>query len=137
MSDSTPRLPARPSLEQLRKQAKELLQQLRSGDKSATARLHAHKPEVSTPILADAQYVIAREHGFESWPKLVHHIHAAQPSELDQHRRIAEDLVAVYNSGDERRQRASTISSTARSTSRRFATSSAISFTTFPTLNNA
>ena len=37
MSDSTPRLPERPSLEQLRKQAKELLQQLRSGDPSATA----------------------------------------------------------------------------------------------------
>jgi hypothetical protein len=101
MSDSTPRLPARPSLEQLRKQAKELLQQLRSGDESATARLHAYKPEVSTPILADAQYVIAREHGFESWPKLVHHIHTAQPPSLEQHRRIAEDLVAVYNSGDE------------------------------------
>ena len=101
MSDPTPRLPARPSLEQLRKQAKELLQQLRSGNKTATARLHAHKPEESTPILADAQYVIAREHGFESWPKLVHHLHAAHPSELDQHRRIAEDLVAVYNSGDE------------------------------------
>ena len=101
MTDSTPRLPARPSLEQLRKQAKELLQQLRSGDKSATARLHVHKPEESTPILADAQYVIAREHGFESWPKLVHHIYAAQLPELEQHRRIAEDLVAVYNSGDE------------------------------------
>ena len=36
MSDSTPRLPNRPSLEQLRKQAKELLQQLRTSDPSAT-----------------------------------------------------------------------------------------------------
>src|SRR5687767_1033580 len=80
MSDSTPRLPERPSLEQLRKQAKELLRQLRTGDTSATTRLHAHKPDVSNPILADAQHVLAREHGFESWPKLVHHIQMRQSS---------------------------------------------------------
>ena len=100
MSDSTSRLPERPSLEQLRKQAKELLRQLRSGDESATARLHAHKPDTFEPILADAQYVIAREHGFESWPKLVHHIQATQPTGLEQHERIAADLVAVYNTAD-------------------------------------
>ena len=100
MSDSTPRLPERPSLDQLRKQAKELLKQLRSGDASAAERLRKHKPNVSDPILADAQFVLAREHGFESWPKLFHHIQAAQPAELEQHRRIAEDLVRVYNSGD-------------------------------------
>lgn len=94
------RLPDRPSLAQLRKRAKELLQELRNGDPSATARLRKYEPKVSDPILADAQFVIAREHGFESWPKLVHHIQAAQSSELEQHRRIAEDLVSVYNSCD-------------------------------------
>ena len=100
MSDSTPRLPARPSLEQLRKQAKELLQAIRAGDPSAKQRLRTLKPDVSAPILADAQYILAREHGFESWPKLVHHIQASQPPDLQQHRQIAEDLVAVYNSAD-------------------------------------
>jgi hypothetical protein len=94
------RLPNRPSLVQLRKQAKELLQLLRNGDLSAINRLRKYKPNISDPILADAQFVLAREHGFESWPKLVHHIHAAQSPELEQHRRIAEDLVAVYNSAD-------------------------------------
>ena len=94
------RLPNRPSLVQLRKQAKELLHRLRNGDLSAINRLRKYKPNVSDPILADAQFVLAREHGFESWPKLVHHIHAAQSPELEQHRRIAEDLVAVYNSAD-------------------------------------
>ncbi len=93
MSDSTRRL----SLEQLRKQAKELLKQLRNGDQPAFDRLRKHKPNVSAPILADAQFVLAREHGFESWPKIVHHL---QPSDLEQHRHIAEDLVAVYNSAD-------------------------------------
>jgi hypothetical protein len=100
MSDSTPRLPDRPSLAQLRKQAKELVQQLRSGNPSATDRLRKYKPNVSDPKLADAQFVLAREHGFESWPRLVHHIEAAQVADLEQHRHIAEDLLAVYNSAD-------------------------------------
>lgn len=97
MSDSTPRLPARPSLAQLRKQAKELLKQLRNGDPSAIERLRKHKPNVSAPILVDAQFVIALEHGFESWPRLVHHIQAPA---VEQHHRIAEDLVAAYNSAN-------------------------------------
>jgi hypothetical protein len=97
MSDSTP---LRLSLEQLRKQAKELLRQLRSGDPSATDRLRKYKPNTPEPILADAQFILAREHGFESWPRLVHHIQGDQSSELEQHRRIAADLVAVYNAAD-------------------------------------
>ena len=100
MSDSTSRLPGRPSLEQLRKQAKDLLRQLRKGAPTAAERLRKYKPNVSDPILADAQFVLAREHGFESWPRFVHHIQTAQPSDLEQHRRIAEDLLAVYNSAD-------------------------------------
>lgn len=97
MSDSTQRLPNRPSLEQLHKRAKQLLQQLRNGDPLANERLRNYKREVSDPILADAQFVIAREHGFESWPKLVHHL---QAPDLEQHRLIAADLLAVYNSSD-------------------------------------
>ena len=100
MSDSTPRLHGRLSLEQLRKQAKELVKQLRNGDPSAIERLRKYKPNVSDPILADAQFVLAREHGFESWPRLVHHFQAEQPPELVQQRRIAEDLLAVYNAAD-------------------------------------
>jgi hypothetical protein len=100
MSDSTPRLPDRSSLVQLRKQAKELLRELRHGAPSATDRLRKYKPNVSDPILADVQFVLAREYGFESWPKLVHYIQGAESTDLEQHRRIAEDLVAVYNSAD-------------------------------------
>ena len=100
MSNATSHLPERPSLQQLRKQAKELLQQLRSGDPSATARLLKYKTTVDDPILADAQFALAREYGFESWPKLVHHIQASQTPDLQQHQQIAEDLVAAYNSAD-------------------------------------
>ena len=66
MSASSPRrLPDRPSLEQLRKQAKEHLETLRASDSSAK--------------LADAQHALALEYGFESWPKLVHYVESRQP----------------------------------------------------------
>src|SRR5215813_9172066 len=97
-SESTRRLPEHPSLEQLRKQAKELSHELRRSEPSAMARMRAYKPDVSEPVLADAQYVIAREFGFESWPKLVRHIEASGP--LEQNRQIAEDLVAAYLHAD-------------------------------------
>lgn len=58
-------LPDRPSLEQLRKQAKEHLATLRATDPSAT--------------LSSAQHALAREYGFESWPKLVHHVESVSP----------------------------------------------------------
>lgn len=49
-------LPPRPHLEHLKKQAKELLEHLQQQDPSMQ--------------LADAQHVLAREYGFESWPAL-------------------------------------------------------------------
>jgi hypothetical protein len=94
------KLPERPSLEQLRKQAKELLQQLHRGTPSALARLQKYKPDASRPILADSQYTIAREHGFESWPKLVQHIQSSQAPDLKEHLRIAENFVSAYSSAD-------------------------------------
>jgi ankyrin repeat protein len=83
MSDHSS-LPARPSLEQLRKQAKDLIRAYRAGDTAAFARLRTHKSIISEPAgphpatLADAQFVLAREHGFESWPKLKRHIFLTQ-----------------------------------------------------------
>ncbi|MGI9111026.1 MAG: ankyrin repeat domain-containing protein [Gaiellaceae bacterium] len=59
------------NLEQLRKQAKELVRAARAGDASALARLGELKP-----ILASAQLVLAREHGHPSWPALVHALEA-------------------------------------------------------------
>jgi hypothetical protein len=45
---SSSRLPARPSLEQLRKKAKDLLQRVRVGDRAALERLHAVIPNRQT-----------------------------------------------------------------------------------------
>ena len=68
----TSSLPRSPSLEQLRRRAKELLRALRAGDAEAEARLAAsgHSQPAGAARLADAQLVIAREHGFASWPRL-------------------------------------------------------------------
>ena len=54
------------NLEQLRKQAKELLKRAKAGDDEAVGRLGGREP-----ILANAQLVLAREHGYPSWPALV------------------------------------------------------------------
>lgn len=77
-------LPSRPSLEQYKKQAKELLKAYRSADVETIRRVKRNHPrfeklsepgfEISKFALADAQLVIAREHGFESWPKFAQRI---------------------------------------------------------------
>jgi ankyrin repeat protein len=64
-------LPAAPSLEQLRKQAKDLLRAHRLGHPDALARVAAHHPSPEEPLkLAGAQLVVAREYGFVSWLRL-------------------------------------------------------------------
>ena len=67
------KLPARPSLEQYKKQAKELVKSCRDGDAEAVRRIERYR---AVRTLADAQFTIAREHGFESWPKFAQHIEA-------------------------------------------------------------
>ncbi len=69
-------LPARPSLEQLKKQAKDLVRDARGGDAKAIARIGASargSSGVRIPLAA-ALLAIAREYGFPSWPKLAHHV---------------------------------------------------------------
>jgi len=53
-------LPDRPSLSHLRKQAKDLLHNLRRQNSEAT--------------LAEAQHLLARQYGFASWPKMRAHV---------------------------------------------------------------
>ena len=65
-------LAERPDLEQLKRQAKELLQAFRAGDAGALAEVnaHYHAADAATFALHDAQLVLARAYGFDSWPKL-------------------------------------------------------------------
>lgn len=60
-------LRSHPDLDQLRRQARELVRGARAGDVSALQRL----ADVEAPFsLAGAQLALAREQGFASWPKL-------------------------------------------------------------------
>lgn len=67
MSMATKQLPDRPSLEQYKKQAKDLVGRRRDGAPGAAMSL------------AEAQFTIAREHGFDSWPKFARHISSRSP----------------------------------------------------------
>ncbi|MGH3257482.1 MAG: ankyrin repeat domain-containing protein [Streptosporangiaceae bacterium] len=60
-------LPAHPSLDQLRHQAKDLLRAAKSGDAAAAAQVAAVSDR---PTLSAAQLVVARSYGFPSWPAL-------------------------------------------------------------------
>ena len=67
-------IPVRPNLDQLRRQAKELLRSIRRGDPEAVAELRQYHPETIEPAAAtlmDAQLVLARSYGIPSWPRLV------------------------------------------------------------------
>src|SRR5438445_2390002 len=65
-------LPARPSLESLRKQAKKLARDIAAGDAGAIARARAELPKAELPLSQrDAQLVLAREYGFPGWQDLV------------------------------------------------------------------
>jgi hypothetical protein len=72
-------LPGRPSLEQLKKQAKLLQRAVRSGHPKAVALVAEHQPNgaaAETFSLDAAQFVLARSYGFASWPKLRQHMAA-------------------------------------------------------------
>ena len=60
-------LPARPDLDQLRRQARELHQAARDGDARALRRLGQAPGPVT---LSAAQLALARDYGFASWPRL-------------------------------------------------------------------
>lgn len=67
-------LPSRPNLEQYRNQARDLLKAVRSGDPDALALVRQYAGPLASVNLATVQFALARDHGFESWPKFARHI---------------------------------------------------------------
>jgi ankyrin repeat protein len=63
-------LPDRPDLDQLRRRAKELRSAAGEAEPDALARFAVQRLAAAPVTLAAAQLVIAREHGFSSWPQL-------------------------------------------------------------------
>jgi len=96
MSASRRTLPARPSLEQQKKLAKELLAEFRRGDGAAVERVRAALPDKQRVGLMDAQFVLAREYGFQNWAALGAHIESVTVSELS----LADRFKRAVNSGD-------------------------------------
>src|SRR5439155_300073 len=99
-------LPARPSLESLRKQAKKLGRDIAAGDAEAIARAAVHLPHVELPLTQrNAQLVIAREYGFAGWQDLTAEVSKRIGRGLDwaaaQARRIIHDNDAVRITLDE------------------------------------
>jgi ankyrin repeat protein len=82
------------NLDQQKKQARELLQAIRTGNEGAISRLRRQHGRWMTVdeatvrqlvALHDAQFVLAREQGFPSWPKLKAY---AEPSSRSRHTRL-------------------------------------------------
>ena len=82
------------NLEQQKKQARELLRAIRAGNEDAISRLRRNHSRWTTVdeaavrqlvALHDTQFVLAREQGFASWPKLKAY---AEPSSGSRHTRL-------------------------------------------------
>jgi phage FluMu protein gp41 len=108
-------LPPRPSLDQLKRQAHELRREHDERNPSAAARIAAHHPRhkrkplpeiLDSPLtLADAQLVIAREYGFDTWAALKDRTSiAADVANFRPHPRFDEALAAL-DAGDTERLR--------------------------------
>ncbi|RXH55347.1 ankyrin repeat domain-containing protein [Granulicella sibirica] len=69
-------LPARPDLEHLKKQARDLLRGVHASEPEALGRFAAFSVG-STLKLADALHVVAREYGFHTWAALKLHVEMA------------------------------------------------------------
>jgi ankyrin repeat protein len=92
----TVRLPDDPSLEQLKNQAKTLQRFVRAGAPEALEHVRefhprlnsvaADTPEARSFSRADAQLVVARRHGFPSWPKLRAHLDVVERYRRAPHR---------------------------------------------------
>jgi hypothetical protein len=70
------------NLEAFEKEARELLHGLRRMDPVATHRYFLFDPLAGhfEPGLSDARYVVARRHGFRSWPELTRTVLSAKES---------------------------------------------------------
>jgi ankyrin repeat protein len=90
------KLPGRPDLDQLKCQAKELREAFAAGESTAVAEVLAYyrDPDPVHFALHEAQLVLARAYGFDSWPKLKARIDGVTASRL--HDAVAEgDLDGV------------------------------------------
>lgn len=90
-------LPDDPSLEQLRKQAKDVRDLSRAGAQGALDLVGAHHPDGPHAVsLAGAQLVVARHYGFSSWSRLKRHVETIQ-----RYRRVPDEVHTAGTPADE------------------------------------
>lgn len=112
----TRRLPSRPNLDQLKRQAKELVTEQRAGTLQVCQRIREFHPRYACAsddsikaaafALSDGQLTIAREYGFASWARLRTFVRDEHAPELEQphHERIIDrrfrQAVDLLDDGD-------------------------------------
>lgn len=112
----TKRLPPRPSLEHLKRQARDLRDDHAAARRDAFQRVREFHPRFAAAAddriaaapftLSDAYLTVAREYGFKSWARLRNHLAAPDRAALDRphHERIDDEpfrhAVALIDDGD-------------------------------------
>jgi hypothetical protein len=109
-------LPSSPNLDHLKHQARDLLADLKARNPEALSRMKEFHPKfikrkederITRFSLADALLVVAREYGFESWPKLKGYVESAtgptpERPTLEQCEKVAQDLLEAFRTGEPR-----------------------------------
>ena len=90
------------NVENLRKQAKQLLKQFKSNDTKAVSRIRQYFNDETSIGLARVQLVLAREYGFDSWSKLTAAVKSQQKSasrslSLDG---VEDELLSYFRNGN-------------------------------------
>jgi len=100
-------LPAHPSLENLRKQARTLLKAVQANESDALARVRYFHPRASEALnpfsLSSAQLIIARSYGFASWTKLKQYVEVLEqhsfmplrPGDVDEKETVADRFIRL------------------------------------------
>jgi hypothetical protein len=112
----TKRLPSRPNLDRLKRQAKDLLSERKAGTPQACQRIREFHPQhagasddaIKTAkfSLSDSQLTLAREYGFASWARLANVTRQPVASQLERphHERIADprfrEAVSLIDDGN-------------------------------------
>src|SRR4051812_5247528 len=92
-------LPSRPNLEQLKNQAKDLLKAIHAHDPLAEKRVRGIQPTATYQpdafTLTEAQLIVAREYGFESWSKLKQYV-----ASVNEPVPVLQQLISAFHQGD-------------------------------------
>ncbi|MCV7422900.1 hypothetical protein H7K45_20320 [Mycobacterium yunnanensis] len=96
-----PSLPANPSLERFRRDARRLQRAVRANDPTALAEVSRHHPagapaDPAAFALTAAQHVVARQVGFSSWPRLRAYLRTADELRRDPTVTVDDDPVARF-----------------------------------------